>query len=136
MQEQAAPQVGSGAEGEEPGPSFAKRVVDPLNSVTWFTMDALWMCKLAWPAYTFAALTVVTGLWLLVFGWRRKRGVLFADLGLNCWIAMNTVWLVADLSGRQTPFEVTVPLAVVGAAFIAVAACCGQDVGPLRIHGR
>ena len=130
------PQVEPGAGGEEPARSFAKRVVDPLNSVAWFTMDALWMCKLAWPAYAFAGLTVVTGVCLLVLGWRQKRGVLFADLGLNCWIAMNTVWLVTDLSGRPTPLGLTVPLAVVGAAFIALAAWHTQDFRRLRIRGR
>ena len=137
MQEPGTPQADSGAESEEPpARSLAKKVVDPLNSVVWFTMDAFWMCKLAWPAYGFAALTVITGVWLLVLGWRQKRGVLFADMGLNCWIAMNTVWLVADLSGQPTPLGVTVPLAVVGAAFIAVAAWFGQDFRRLRIYGR
>lgn len=121
---------------EEPARSFAKRVVDPLNSVVWFTMDTLWMCKLTWPAYIFAGLTVVTGIWLLVLGWRQKRGVLYAELGLNCWIAMNAVWLVTDLSGVPTPLEITVPLAVVGAAFITAAAWHAQDVRRLRIYGR
>ncbi|HVK17980.1 MAG TPA: hypothetical protein VM533_13610, partial [Fimbriiglobus sp.] len=106
------------------------------NSITWFLMDALWMCKLAWPAYIFAALTVVTGVWLLVLGWRQRRGLLFADLGLNCWIAMNTVWLVADLNGYETPLGVAVPLAVVGGVFLAIAAWYAQDVRRLRIHGR
>lgn len=136
MEEPAAPRAEPSAEGEEQARSFAQRVIDPLNSVTWFTMDAFWMGKLAWPAYAFAGLTVVTGVWLLVLGWRRKRGLLLADLGLNCWIAMNTVWLVSDLSGRPTPFAVTVPLAVVGAAFIAVAALHSQDVRRLRVRGR
>lgn len=80
------------------------------------------MSKLSWPTYVFAALAVATGVWLLVIGWRQKRGVPFADLGLNCWIAMNTIWLVADLNGRPTPLGFTVPLALLGAAFIAVAA--------------
>ena len=120
----------------DPTRSFVKRVVDPLNSFVWFTMDALWMCKLTWPAYIFAGLTVLTGICLLVLGWRQKRGVLFADLGLNCWIAMNTVWLVTDQSGHPTPLELTVPLAVVGAAFITAAAWHAQDVRRLRIYGR
>jgi hypothetical protein len=136
MQEPGTEPGEPNAEGEEATSSLAKRVVDPLNSVTWFTMDALWMCKLAWPAYAFAGLTVTTGVWLLVLGWRQKRGLLLADLGLICWIAMNTVWMVTDLSGRPTPFGVTVPLAVVGAAFIAVATWNGQDVRRLRIRGR
>ena len=135
MPEPTAPQVGSGAESDEPR-SFAKRVVDPLNSVAWFTMDALWMCKLAWPAYAFAALTVVTGVWMLALGWREGRGVLLADLGLNCWIAMNAVWLVSDLNGRPTPLAFAAPLALLGAAFLAAAFWHSQDFRRLRIRGR
>lgn len=120
----------------EPTPSFAKRVVDPLNSIAWFSMDALWMARLEWPAYVTAGLTVVTGVWLLVLGWRQGRGVLFADLGLNCWIAMNTVWLVSDLNGYSTPLALAGPVAVLGAVFLALAAWHSQDVRRLRIHGR
>jgi hypothetical protein len=128
---------GSGQPGStEPAPSFAKRVVDPLNSFAWFTMDALWMCKLEWPAYAFAALTVATGGWMLLLGWREGRGVLLADLGLNCWIAMNAVWLVADLNSRPTPLAFAVPLAVVGAGFLAAAFWHSQDFRRLRIRGR
>lgn len=127
---------GPHADGGPPARSFAKRVVDPVNSFTWFAMDALWMCKLAWPAYVFVALTAITGLALLVLGWRQKRGLLFADLGLNCWVAMNAVWLVADLNGHPTPLGAAVPLAVVGAAFLAVAAWYEQDFRRVRISGR
>ena len=120
----------------EPRPPFSRRVVDPLNSFAWFTMDALWMCRLAWPAYIFAGLTVVTGIWLLAGGWREGRGALLADLGLNCWIGMNTVWLVSDLTGRPTPLGLTVPLAVLGAGLIAAAARQAQDVRRLRVRDR
>lgn len=120
----------------EPCGDFAKRVVDPLNSLAWFAMDALWMCHLAWPAYALAALTVVTGIWLLVLGWREGGDVLFANLGLNCWLVMNTVWLVADLNGYPTPLEVGVPLALLGAIFLGLAAWYAQDFRRLRIRGR
>jgi hypothetical protein len=120
----------------EPTESFSKRVVDPLNSFAWFTMDALWMCQLEWPAYVFAGLTVVTGVWMLVLGWREGRGVLLADLGLNCWIAMNTVWLVSDLNSRPAPLALAVPLAVLGAVFLAAAVRHSQDFRRLRIRGR
>jgi hypothetical protein len=120
----------------EPSPPFAKRVVDPLNSIAWFTMDALWICRQEWPAYVFAGLTVFTGLWLLGLSAREGRGAVFEDLGLNCWIAMNTIWLVLDLNGRQTPLAVAVPVAILGGVFLIVAACHSQDVRRLRIRRR
>ena len=37
----------------EPEPTrwWSKAVIDPVNTVAWFSMDALWLAKLAWPAY-------------------------------------------------------------------------------------
>ena len=84
----------------------------------------------------FAGLTVVTGVWMLVLGWRVGRGVVLADLGLNCWIAMNTVWLVADLNSQSPPLVFAVPLAILGAGFLAAATWRSQDYRRLRIRGR
>ncbi len=120
----------------EPTPLFSKRVIDPLNSAAWFTMDALWIARLEWPAYGAAGLTVVTGVLLLILGWREGRSELFADLGLNCWIAMNTIWLVSDLTGHETPLALVGAVAFFGAAFIIAAAWHSQDLRRLRILRR
>lgn len=120
----------------EPTPPFSRRVIDPLNSFAWFAMDALWMVQLAGPAYVAAVLTVVTGVWLHAAGWREGRAAVLADLGLNCWIAMNTVWLVSDLNGYKPDLAVVVPVAILGAIFLLVAAWYSQDVRRLRIRGR
>lgn len=133
--EGAPDETATGGEGP-PDRSFAKRVVDPLNSIVWFAMDAFWMCKLSWPAYAFAALAAATGVWLVVLGWRRTRRVPFGDLGLNCWIAMNVIWMASDLNNRPTPLWLAVPLAVIGAAFIAVALRRGQEFRRLRLGDR
>jgi hypothetical protein len=116
--------------------SLSKRIADPLNSLAWFTMDALWMCRLEWPAYAFTVVTVATGIWLLVLGWREGWGVLLAHLGLNCWIAMNAIWLVSDLNDQPTPLGIAVPLALVGGALLAAAAWHSGDIRRVRIDGR
>ena len=115
---------------------ISKRLVDPLNTITWFTMDALWMCRLEWPSYFFTGLTIATGLWLLVLAWREGRGVVLAHLGLNCWIAMNTVWLVTDFKGQPTPLTIGVPLALLGGVLLAAAAWHSEDIRRSRIDGR
>ncbi len=120
----------------QPTPPSSKRVVDAVNSAAWFAMDAFWIFRLQWPAYIAAGLTVATGVLLLALAWRQDRGDLFADLGLNCWIAMNAVWLVSDLNGFPTPLAVAVPLALLGAVFLAAAAWYSQDFSRLRIRGR
>jgi hypothetical protein len=129
-------EAGPGGAKSGSAPSFTKRLLDPLNSLAWFTMDAFWMLRLAWPAYALTALTVVTGVWMLALSWRQRSGVLLADLGLNCWIAMNAVWLVSDLNGSPTPLAFAVPLALLGAASLTAAAWYSQDFRRLRIRGR
>ncbi len=120
----------------EPTPVFSKPVIDPLNTAAWFTMDALWLARLEWPAYVAAGLTVATGALLLILGRREGRGPLFADLGLNCWIVMNTVWLAHDLNGRETPRAFAAALGILGAAFIIAAARHSQGLRRLRILRR
>lgn len=120
----------------EPTPAFSKPVIDPLNTLAWFAMDACWLAKLPWPAYCAAGLTVVTGVLLLVLGRRQGRGEVFADLGLNCWIVMNTVWLVHDLNGRETPRAFAAVMAALGAGFILAAARHSRDLRRVRVFAR
>ena len=65
----------------------------------------------------------------------RDRGGLYADVGLTCRIGMNTVWMVADLTGRETPLGLAGAMAGLGAAFIA-AAWHSKDVRRLRVVPR
>jgi hypothetical protein len=120
----------------QPTTPFSKRLVDAVNSAAWFAMDAFWIIRLAWPAYAAAVLTVTTGLLVLALGWRQNRNDLFADLGLNCWIAMNTIWFVADINDQETPLVLVGVVAVLGAVFIAIAAFQSQDFRRLRIFRR
>lgn len=120
----------------EPTRLFSKPVIDPVNTVVWFLMDALWLAKLPWPAYVAGGLTVVTGVILLFLGRREGRGAVFADLGMNCWIVMNTVWMLHDLNGRETPRAFAVVMAVLGVVFIAAAARHSQPFRRVRIFKR
>lgn len=122
----------------EPGPTpaFSKPVIDPLNTVAWFAMDALWLARLEWPAYAAAVVTVVTGVMLLALGRREGRGELYADLGLNCWIVMNTVWLVHDLNGHETPRAFAAVTGILGVVLIIAAARHSRDIRRLRIFKR
>ena len=117
-------------------PMFSKAVIDPINTAAWFTMDALWLAKLEWPAYAAAALTVLTGVMLLILGRREGRGALYADLGLNCWIVMNTVWLIHDLNDHDTPRSFAAVMGALGAFFILAAARHSQDLRRVRIFKR
>ena len=114
----------------------SKRIVDAVNSAAWFTMDALWIARLEWPAYAAAGLTVATGLVLLALSWRYNRSDLFADLAVNCWIAMNTIWFVSDINELETPLFLVGAVAVLGAVFIAAAIWQSEDFRRMRVFRR
>jgi hypothetical protein len=114
----------------------ARHLIDPVNTLTWFAMDALWLCKLSWPAYIAAGVTVVTGVLLLVAGWRAGRGLVYENLGLNCWIVMNTAWMVHDLNGLETPWWVAAVFGGLGGVFVLLALRHSQHLRRLRIFRR
>ncbi len=120
----------------KPPPLLSKPVIDPLNTIAWFLMDALWLGHAEGPAYVAMALALATGALLLVLGLRMGRGELLADLGLNCWIVMNAVWMVHDLNELETPRAFALVMGVLGAGFIAAAAWHSQDIRRLRIVRR
>lgn len=120
----------------EPTRLFSKPVIDPVNTAVWFLMDALWLAKLPWPAYVAGGLTVVTGVLLLWLGRREGRGEVFADLGMNCWIVMNTVWMAHDLNGRETPRAFAAVMAALGVLFIAAAARHSRPLRRVRVFTR
>ncbi len=81
-----------------PPSRFSRRWIDPLNSVCWFAMDALWLAQLALAAYVATVLTLLTGLILVLLD-RRGGSRLDDDLALNAWMWMNAAWAVSDLGG-------------------------------------
>jgi hypothetical protein len=115
---------------------FSRAVFDPANTLVWFAMDACWLAKMPAGAYVSAVLTVISGLVLLVFAVREDRGAVYADLGMNCWIVMNAVWMVYDLNGWETPLPFVAVVAVLGAAFMLLAARHSKDLRRVRVFTR
>ncbi|AMV40027.1 hypothetical protein [Planctomyces sp. SH-PL62] len=97
---------------------FSRRVVDPVNSVAWFAMDALWLAQLAGPAYLASAATLSTGATLLFLNWRRWAR-LRDDLTLNAWMWMNALWMISDLGDRPMFRKAALGFAILGAILLA-----------------
>ncbi len=105
-----------------PMPSFAherpfpirKEVLDTVNSVSWFLLDACWMLGAPTLGYFFAAPTVATGLLLLYV--ERRPAVTCINLAINSWILMNLFWMMSEAT--STP-----------ALLLAARVCFGLGVG-------
>ena len=73
---------------------ISKDALDTTNSIAWFFMDAFWMLGLAGTGIFFILPTVLTGLGLLYI--EKRPAVFKINLAINCWIWMNTIWMLSD----------------------------------------
>ena len=77
---------------------LSKDTLDTSNSFAWFFMDAFWMLGLNGAGLAFIVPTVLTGLGLLYI--ERRPAVFRINLAINCWIWMNTAWMLSDALAR------------------------------------
>jgi len=73
---------------------MSKDALDTTNSVAWFFKDAFWMLGLAGTGVFFIFPTVLTGLGLLYI--EKRPAIFMINLAINCWIWMNTMWMLSD----------------------------------------
>lgn len=73
---------------------LSKDALDTTNSVAWFFMDAFWMLGLSGAGIFFIFPTVLTGLGLLYI--EKRPAVFKINLAINCWIWMNSMWMLSD----------------------------------------
>lgn len=104
-----------------------KDTLDTVNSVAWFLMDAFWMLGAGKTALAFILPTLVTGLGLLYL--ERRRTVFFINLAINCWIWMNTFWMLSDLF--QSPQLLVAARGVFGLGLVFIA-CAVRSSDNLR----
>jgi hypothetical protein len=69
---------------------------ETLGSVLWLLMDACWMLGWAFPAAALIAPCLAAN--LMVFRYTpRTWAIMAVTASMNCWLAMNVVWMVGDL---------------------------------------
>jgi hypothetical protein len=103
-----------------------REVLDTLNSVSWFFMDAFWMLGFAAGAYTLILPTVLSGLLLLYV--EKRRSVTFINLAINCWIWMNVFWMIGDLAGARTALLASRVLFALGLVSIGLALATSRSL--------
>ena len=78
-------------------------------------------------ALMFILPTIATGLGLLYI--ERRKTVLFINLAINCWIWMNTLWMMSDLF--QHPALLVTARAIFGLGLVFIA-CAIRSSDNLR----
>lgn len=125
--------IGTQTEHERPFP-LSKDVLDTVNSLSWFLLDAFWMMEFISGSYAMVLPTVVTGLSLLYI--EKRRNVFFINLAVNAWILMNCLWMFADTLGMPQYLWGAKAAFVAGVGFVAVAVVTSQDIRQTFSHFR
>ena len=118
---------------ERPFP-LPKETLDTLNSLSWFFMDAFWMMGFVNAAYTCVLPTIISGALLLYI--EKRRSVFLINLAINCWIWMNTVWMISDLHDSNDAMLAARILFSLGVVCIALAAVYSQGLTETFSHFR
>lgn len=94
----------------------SKDVLDTVNSVTWFFMDASWMLQMKEISLMMIVPTILTGIILCYI--EKRRNVTFINLAILCWICMNVSWMFADIHGVASYLTIAKALFCLGVLFI------------------
>jgi hypothetical protein len=113
---------------------ISKEALDTINSMTWFMMDAFWMLGATHVAGFFILPTILSGLFLLYI--ERRRTVFYINLAINCWIFMNTMWMLSEFSQNSNWLVGSRVAFVAGLGFIAMAVRSSDDLRETFSHFR
>lgn len=76
-----------------------KDVLDSVNSLSWFLMDACWMTGFFPAAFVVSPFVVLSGVLLCLID--RRPAFVAINLGILCWIFMNLSWMISDVRDRE-----------------------------------
>lgn len=112
----------------------SKDVLDTVNSVCWFFMDAFWMIDLTQLSVVLGVLTIASGVALCYV--ERRKSHFFINLGILSWILMNAAWMLSDqLDSADYRLWARVFFAL-GAGNLLLAIAVSKDVADTFSHFR
>ena len=116
-------------------PSFVpKDVLDTLNSVSWFLMDASWMLENEAVSLTMIIPTILTGACLCYI--EKRRTVVFINCAILSWICMNVCWMLSETWEEGAYLTAAKTLFVLGVGFVAAAIASSDSVAETFSHFR
>ncbi len=81
-----------------PALAARKDMLDTLNSLAWFSMDAAWMLGLFPVAFFLAPIVLGSALLLLLID--RRPAITAINSGIIAWVLMNITWMVSDVGDK------------------------------------
>lgn len=119
-------------------PVVSKDVLDTLNSLAWFFMDACWMAGFPTIAKAMAPFVLLTGIWLTMI--EKRLQVVLINLAIVSWILMNVAWMFSEMKEFQhakTYFLLSSKIFLVGGLLhVALAVAFSKNVKETFSHFR
>lgn len=76
-----------------------KDILETLNSIAWFSMDAAWMLELNAVAIALIFPTFLSGLILCFL--EDKKSLTLINISILSWICMNVSWMLSELYTKE-----------------------------------
>jgi hypothetical protein len=118
---------------ERPFP-LTKDLLDTINSVSWFLMDASWMLQIREMSLVMIFPTVLSGVVLCYI--EKRKNVSFINFAIMNWICMNITWMFSEIYANHTLLLISKTFLAIGIAFIALAIYSSENLTETFSHFR
>jgi hypothetical protein len=110
----------------------SKDVLDTVNSLTWFLMDASWMLQMKEISLLMIVPTILTGVILCYI--EKRKNITFINIAILCWICMNVSWMFADIHAVSTYLLIAKSFFCAGLLFILMAVATSEKISDTFSH--
>lgn len=110
----------------------SKDVLDTINSVSWFFMDASWMLQVREISIAMIIPTILSGLFLCYIEKRKSHTLI--NFAILCWICMNVSWMFSDILAIPFYLMMAKILFFLGVSFIIAAIVTSENISDTFSH--
>jgi hypothetical protein len=111
---------------------LSKDVLDTINSVSWFLMDASWMLQVKEVSVAMIIPTILSGIILCFM--EKRRNITFINVAILSWICMNVSWMFSDILSISFYLTMAKILFATGVMFIFLAIVNSENVSDTFSH--
>ncbi len=109
-----------------------KEVLDTINSVSWFLLDASWMLEVKEISYLMIIPTIISALILCYI--EKRTHILLINLAILAWILMNIAWMFSEMYELPHYFMAAKAFFILGLIFIIGAIVKSKNINETFSH--
>lgn len=113
---------------------LSKDILDTINSVSWFLLDASWMLDVQQLSLFMILPTILSGVFLVYI--EKRRSVTFINVAILNWICMNITWMFSELYEDSYLLTVSKVFLGVGVLCIGLSIYYSENINETFSHFR